>query len=85
MDKIDSFVIEATEIGGTVDFTFVLVEDDMPEDIRDNIVDYIDNLTRKLNLRFPQYKFTWQEAHRITPDNITEEIIHQHIVQKRFN
>jgi len=83
MDKIDSFVIEANEIGGVRDFTFILLEQDIEEQHIINIIDYIDNLTRSLNQKYPQYKFTWQEAHKITPDIITEEIIWQHIVQGR--
>ncbi len=80
MDKIDSFVIYAKELGGHREFTFVLLDSDIDEAYSDIIIDYIDNLTRSLNQKFPQYSFTWQEAHKTTPDKLTEEIIHQHLV-----
>ena len=85
MDRIDSFVIHAKEIKGHRDFTFILLEDDIPTEEHDIIIDYIDHLTRTLNKKYPQYKFTWQEAHKITPNTLTEEIIWQHNIQARSN
>lgn len=85
MDKIDSFVIFAKEKESGIDFTFVLLDSDIDEAYSDIIIDYIDSLTRSLNQKYPQYKFTWQEAHKITPNNLTEEIIHQHLIQARLN
>jgi len=86
MDKIDSFIIYAKEKGGDqIEFTFVLLEDDIDEIYSEIIIDYIDSLTRSLNQKYPQYKFTWQEAHRIIPKNLTEEVIWQHMIQSRSN
>ena len=82
MDKIDCFIIYATQKEGSIDFNFVFVEEDIKEKHRSNIVGYIDRLVRILNRVIPQFTFTWQEAHRTKPERICEEIIHQILVQK---
>ena len=81
MDKIDSFVISAKAKYSFVEFTFVLVEEDIEEIYREHIIDYIDSFVRSLNTNYPEFSFTWQEAHRIKPKDISAEIIHQKLIQ----
>ncbi len=82
MDKIDSFIIHAN--GKGVEFTFVIVEEDIPKEERANIVDYIDNLTRELNTNCPELTFTWQEAHRVNPLHLSQEIRYQIFIQTQY-
>ena len=82
MDKIDSFIIHANQKEGSIEFNFVVVEEDVKEKHRSDIVGYIDRLLRILNRFIPQFIFTWEEAHRAKPERICEEIIHQILVQK---
>ena len=82
MDKIDSFIIHGKQKEGPIEFTFIITEEDIDENFRVNIIDYIDNFTRRLNRDIPQFKFTWEEAHKIYPWAIAGEIVHQILVQK---
>ena len=85
MDRIDSFVITGHQIGGVIDFTFVITEEDTPIEERKNLIDYIENFIHLLNKKAPQFEFTWSEAHKIEPGAIIEEVIHQILVQGVFN
>ena len=82
MDKIDSFVIYGKQKFGNIEFTFLLCEEDIPKQHITNLIDFIDVFTHKLNKNFPQFIFTWEAAHRIKPMSITEEIVHQILVQR---
>ena len=82
MDKIDSFVIHGKQKLGEIEFTFLLVEEDIKAWDREHIIDYIDVFTHNLNKKFPQFTFSWEAAHKIKPMSITEEIIHQILVQR---
>ena len=81
MDRIDAFIIHGDQIGGSIEFRFVITEEDIGVE-NENIVDYIDNFTRKLNLEIPQFKFRWEVAHHIVPTEYIKEVIHQILVQR---
>lgn len=81
MDKIDTFIIHGDQIGGNIEFRFVIVEKDISVFV-ENVIDYIDDFTRKLNLEIPQFKFTWEVAHKILPIEYIKEVIHQILVQR---
>ncbi len=85
MDKIDSFVITGKEVSGEIDFTFIITEDDIAQEYRQNIIEYIESFVQELSKRIPQFKFTWSEAHKTRPGDVVGEVIHQILVQKRFN
>ena len=86
MDKIDSFVITALQKdAGTISFSFVITEEDIDQAYKQNIVEYIETFVNELNKRIPQFKFTWHEAHRVKPEDVVGEVIHQILVQKVFN
>lgn len=81
MDRIDTFIIHGHQIEGNIGFRFVIIEEDIGVE-NENIVDYIDNFTRKLNIEIPQFKFTWESAHKIIPAEYIKEVIHQILVQR---
>ena len=81
MDKIDSFVIHGKQIGGVIEFTFVITEEDIDQTYRQNIIEYIESFVNELNARIPQFQFSWSEAHRTKPEDVVGEVIHQILVQ----
>lgn len=85
MDRIDSFIIHAQQKVGVINFQFIIIEEDIPKESRNLIIDYIERFVNTLNLKIPQFKFSWSEAHKIKPKAIYGEIIHQILVQMRFN
>ena len=86
MDKIDSFVIYGKQIDNEdLDFTFVINEADIKHPETNSFLDEIEYLVHKLNKKIPQFKFTWGVAHKTKEVNIYEEIIHQILIQSRFN
>ena len=80
MDKIDSFIIRVEERNGSKGFTFIITEDDVEERYTPIIVDYIDGLVRTLNTNYPEYNFKWEEAHRIKPKDLKDEISWQKLI-----
>lgn len=82
MDRIDSFIIHVRQRNGGIEFTFIIVEEDISLTHINNLIDYIDGFVRNLNVKIPQFSFSWEEAHRTKPRDITAEIIHQILVQK---
>lgn len=85
MDKIDSFVITGRQKNGEIDFTFIILEEDIDQAYRQNIIDYIESFVHELNKRIPQFDFTWNEAHKTKTGDVVGEVIHQILVQARFN